>query len=109
MNKCEQESCTGHLGKFSSCRDEALYVMSLDGTNETTGDVEYEGYYTLIVLTVAVTWLLGVPVTVPAGSYIVSENSQGFVYGTEYATEALAREDFKRRMRETYERLDSWQ
>ena len=102
-SKCGQEGCQGHLGKFDSCRDEALYVMSLDGTDETTGDVEYEGYYVLIVLDASATVNLdddapdGTPqVTVPAGSYIVTENGQGFVSVYTYETEALAREDFKR-------------
>jgi hypothetical protein len=77
--------------------------MSLDGTDETTGDVEYEGYYVLIVLDASATVNLdddapdGTPqVTVPAGSYIVTENGQGFVSVYTYETEALAREDFKR-------------
>jgi hypothetical protein len=102
-SKCEQEGCQGHLGKFDSCRDEALYQMSLDGTDETTGDVEYEGYYVLIVLDASATVNLdddapdGTPqVTVPAGSYIVTENSQGFVSVYTYDSEAVAREDFKR-------------
>jgi hypothetical protein len=72
-------------------------VLSFDGADETTGDVEYEGHYSLMVFTVAVSMLLDEPVTVwiPAGAYIVSESSQGFVSVYTYDTEALAREDFK--------------
>jgi hypothetical protein len=99
MSKCKQEGCQGHLGKFDSCQDEALWQMSLDGTDETTGDVEWEAHYTLMVLNESVRVSMHEPrqlVTVPAGAYIVSENSQGFVDVSEYDTEALAREDFKR-------------
>ena len=98
-SKCDQEGCQGHLGKFSSCRDEALYVMSLDGMDEMTGDVEYEGHFTLVVRSEDTRVMLSddmTPiVTVPAGSYIVQSTEQGFVYSIEYQTEELARRDFQ--------------
>jgi hypothetical protein len=101
------------MGKFDSCRDEALWTISVDyDADETTGEVDYEGYYGLIVLERDEDWTLdldpsqpreegqldtdGLSVTVPAGSYIVTENSQGFVSVYTYDSEKLAREDFKR-------------
>jgi len=100
MTYCEQSGCTGHLGKFDSCQAEALWQMSLDGTDETTGDSEFEGHLTLVVLDydheekIDPSRDVTPVVTVSAGAYIVSENSQGFVDVETYASEELARVDF---------------
>ena len=55
---CDWEHCDGHLGKFQSCRDEALFELSLDGFYDSTGDVEFEGHFTLIALDAPKTKLL---------------------------------------------------
>lgn len=96
MSHCEQSECMGHLGKFDSCAAEALWQMSLDGTDETTGDVDFEGHLTLIVLSDLYVETIedGPAVTIWPGAYIVSEDSQGFVDLSTYAEVGLARVDF---------------
>lgn len=64
------------LGKFEGCQNQALaqklYELSLDGCNETLGDVENFGWYGLILNHFF-------------SSYIISEDSQGFFSYTQYS------------------------
>lgn len=99
---CDRTGCTGHLGKFDSCLAEALYDMSNDGMwGDGTGDTDLFGQYaTIIILAEPVQRDISDAadgtdmIDVPAGNYIVSTNSQGFVYLAEYDTEAEARKVF---------------
>lgn len=75
-------------GKFNSVNDEAIYAQTLDGFGETVGDVQTFGkVYTRITIEEAFDW--EVPFTsitrVQAGTYIVEEDSQGFVTVRGYA------------------------
>ena len=105
-SKCAQEGCTGHLGKFDSCQTEALYGLTMDGGDETTGDTDFEGHLTFMVLGHDQTVELwdGVIVTVPAGAYIVEGLDSGAVYAMSYANEAAARIVFD----EADERYSAW-
>jgi hypothetical protein len=96
MNTCEATGCPGHLGKFDSCRDEALWSMSLDTFgDDTTGDTEYDGYYVRVLVDgpedVDVD---GRKITVPAGKYIVRTAPAGFVTVTEYDTDKEVNDAF---------------
>lgn len=99
---CEADGCTGHLGKFGSCLSEALYELSLDGGDETTGDVDFHGHFTLLIVTEAteVTMLDGGKArkfTVPAGNYIVVVGESGMVEIEEYESAADASAAFRPR------------
>lgn len=81
VSRCQQLGCTGHLGKYDSCRDEALHALSLDA-HDWVGESDYGLTVTPVVLTEPVTVTLygGQPtVTVPAGAYLVEEDDRGFV------------------------------
>lgn len=97
MFNCTQDGCTGHLGKFPDCLTEALWQLSMSGMlGEPTGDVEYEGHYTLMIFDESLTEPLdnGPAVTVPTGYYLLGTDGQGFVWLQAYDTEAEAREIF---------------
>lgn len=80
-----------------SAQTEALHMLVLDGFDPTTGDVNAYGHFTLILLPRDQHVLLwdGTEVVVPAGNYVVSEDSQGFVDSEIYATADQAREVFE--------------
>ena len=97
MSKCDFIYCEGHLGKFSSCRDEAIYALALDerwdgdvdfGVCWTVVDYAQDLYYGLNSGEVDVSladggttwWVDETPVKIPAGVYLVETNDQGFVY-----------------------------
>lgn len=67
--------------KFQNKLAEILYLDSLDGTAETTGDVAFEGHFSLI----EVTTVIELPDSdfndhvVTPGTYLVVEDYQGFV------------------------------
>jgi len=96
---CENPTCEGHLGKFASCRDEALYEITLDG-DESTGSVDFEGYLSLVVIEklehVWVTPHDGSLLTVglEPGAYLIHECSNGFISVDHYETEQEARDIF---------------
>jgi hypothetical protein len=92
---CDNKPCPGHLGKFSSCRDEALYELSMDSM-ESTGDMDHEGEITLVILTQVndfeISWYtIGTIVRIEPCNYIVQEAPSGIVNIIEYATEDAAR------------------
>ena len=99
MLTCEQDGCTGHLGKFGDCQTEALWQISLDGGDESTGTSEFEGYVTLIVVPVD-GWhekIMGddkIDVLIPEGAYLTTDTNSGAVYSERYDTEREAREVF---------------
>lgn len=77
-------------GKFASVNDEAVYAQTLDGTGETVGDVQTIGaVWTRVTIPESFDW--EVPFTsitrVRAGTYIIEEDSQGFVTVVGYDTE----------------------
>lgn len=98
MSTCEQSGCTGHLGKFDSCRDEALYELALDGS-EYTGDVDFNGTFHPIMLDedtpVTIQDDTGRVVTVPAGRYIVHSLTSGAVNVYTYDSAELMAADYK--------------
>lgn len=99
--KCDWEHCSGHFSKFSSCLAEALWVMTMqDEADETTGSVEYEGFFALFTYgpddppsKVDINED-GEPFIVRPGHYILCEDSMGLVSLVEYHTEEEARESF---------------
>lgn len=100
MHTCPQRGCTGHLGKFDSCRDEALYEMAASSADGTAGDTDWEGHYAYLRLPngeeFSEEWVAGgETVTVPAGFYIVFTSPSGWVSATRYAHEDNAREVFE--------------
>lgn len=94
---CSQEGCTGHLGKFQSCRDEAIWQQTLDGGDRETGSVDYDGHYTLMIYdrpdTVVIDDGSNRSVEVPAGNYVVHNTPSGAVYVYDYKTATAARRD----------------
>ena len=94
MTTCESTfvkgECAGHLGKFQSCRDEAIWSESLDQAywERTTGNVEFRGHFTLMhygedtpVATDGASLAEAQTiVTVKAGWYIVEDTNSGAVY-----------------------------
>lgn len=76
---CRQEGCTGHIGKFSSCRDEALYFLALErGTfdHEPTAPAAVDGSrsYLVTVNDNALVRVDELTVLVPAGDYTIVIN-----------------------------------
>lgn len=89
LSRCDQDGCTGHLGKFSSCLHEALWELSMDGWGTSTGRTEAHGHFTAITLDEPHEHDLGgVKVMIPAGWYMVTEDDHGFVYVITYASAA---------------------
>lgn len=89
---CDQSGCGGHFAGFSSCRDLALYITSNDNFDANCGDMDFEGYYTLMLVQQPVKVDLdGIAVTVPAGHYIIHEMPRSEVLVRSYDTEAEAR------------------
>lgn len=108
MSYCPQIGCSGHLGKFDSCRDEALFELSLDGTCDSTGDVEFDGHFCLIDLDKPTEVdVVGLKVTVPIGHYIVQTTNSGAVSVMEFKSAGDARQVFNRFDREFGKWLDS--
>jgi hypothetical protein len=97
---CQDPLCTGHLGKFTSCRSEALWVASLEGFDKTTGNTEAHGHFALLHfpedqdIDVSDNPCWQHNVTVPCGWYIVETQESGAVYHAEYDTEEEARKAF---------------
>lgn len=107
LSYCDTAGCAGHLGKFDDCVSEAVWQETLNGgTCDTTGSVEFDGFYALVPFTEveAVKLSDGPTVTVPAGWYVARENSQGFVAVDRYDTEGDAREIFD----DANTRYDDW-
>lgn len=91
-------------GKFDSARDEALYVMSVNGwANQSSGNVEAPtGYFSLIcnsraelpeILDAFETEFASIDGFAPdslIGNFIMEESEIGFVYVTEFPSEYLA-------------------
>lgn len=103
MERCTQDGCTGHLGKFPDCLTEALWEVSMFA-GDSTGNTEAYGHYTLIHVDGDESHTMGadlgapVPgpvVSLPAGWYMVCTNDQGFVWLESWAaseeTEATSR------------------
>lgn len=97
MRTCDNVKCgSSHIGKFDSCRDEALYQISLDSWGERTGDVDFGQCVDLLILeTVAIVDLyLDNLVAIQPGNYMVSTVSSGQVFVSKYDTELEARQVF---------------
>ena len=89
MSKYAFRGCRDdHAGKFNSCRDEALWQLSLDGADNQTGDTDTTGHYALMILkTPETAEISDGTITVPAGYYIVRTASSGQVTVDEYGNE----------------------
>jgi hypothetical protein len=94
--------CPGHLGKFGSCVDEALYEWNSDEPHNTTGDTDFEGHLGLVILPVFEIYGLGRTdgpdereVIIPAGNYLVWTASSGAVTVTTVDTEQGAWDIFE--------------
>lgn len=85
-------ACTGHLGKFTDCRTEALYIASLVWQPEQTGSVEW--YVWACIMSFPTGQYLTVDggdevehpdsvgrgtIWIPAGAYVLTEDDRGFV------------------------------
>lgn len=88
--RCEQAGCPGHLGKFQSCQDEAIWQSTLDGADRETGNaVDWDAHYSLVTFEQDETVVMDDDdrhILVPAGSYIVQGMSSGAVYVERYET-----------------------
>lgn len=75
------------MSKFNSIRDEGVYAQTLEGFGESVGSVDTIGHFTRITFDEAFEW--EIPFTgrawIHAGTYIVQEDSQGFVYVSAFA------------------------
>lgn len=92
---CDYPGCIENHHKFGSCVTEALHSVSLDD-GETTGDVEAFGHFTALSFDAPEDIELDDrTITVPAGYYLVSSDSQGFVRMSTYDTKAEMDADFK--------------
>lgn len=105
-DKVIKGNCQGHLGKYDSCRDEALDMTDSD---EWTGDCDFNGHYSIVVIE-GIDHVYNAPdafgewlpidgegerhVFVPAGFYIVHESTTGFVTVTRYETAEAMRHDY---------------
>lgn len=93
-----------HVGKFSSCADEALWTATLDGCESTGDSTTYGLWAGLVPVDMPHEWLKrsrslsatydDAEVLVPGGWYIVTEQSSGFVDVDHFATEDEARAVF---------------
>lgn len=93
--------CPGHLAKFESCRDEALYELVLSGdAAEGCGDSDLDGHFSLIELehpervTLDVDTADARVVLLDPGCYIVHSAPSGAVWVTPYAFADQAREAY---------------
>lgn len=79
------------MSKFNSPHDEAVYSLTLDGTGESVGSVDTIGHYTRLRVDEAFEWVVPftIRVWIHAGTYIVHEDSQGFVqvFGASHESE----------------------
>lgn len=93
--------CDGnHLGKFSSCLDEALWDMALEDSRSYGGDPDY-GYASLVIVgdgpgtSEERAWNPNVrTVVVPGGWYIIYTATSGEVSTAYYDSEEQANEVF---------------
>lgn len=86
------------LGKFDSARDETLFYLAMDWMEDSFGDMDYGLWVTAISVSAddldneqlifqAKSTDLDMPLTELVGHFIITENSQGFVYATKYEDE----------------------
>src|SRR5512143_2738570 len=81
---CDYPGCPGHLGKFSSCIDEAVWTLAMDGFDvDSTGDASDWGMWAgEVSLPTGETVEMVDPkrtVDVPAGVYLVLVYDNGRV------------------------------
>ena len=91
MITCDNLTCTGHLGKYDSCRDEGLDAIAMDEGG--TGDTSFEGYVSAPIVVsepeaIDEDWI---SVTIPVGVYIVTHHNSGAVSVESFDDEASAR------------------
>lgn len=98
LPRCDTPSCPGHLGKFADCVAEALWVLSMDSSqDEQTGDaIDWHMWAGLFVLESSE--LVEVEdarsVEIPAGAYVLVTGTTGFVDYSRYDSESDARDAF---------------
>jgi hypothetical protein len=107
MFTCDNPTCTGHLGKFRDCVSEALYSMEAD---RTTGSVEFRGHLSLFRFEKPYSYGptleqdSALTVEIPAGTYLVLEDDQGFVKSRFWAEVDGVTDD---EPNEVFERVDA--
>ena len=110
MRICRVTECSGHVGKFADCASEALWMLSLDGSESDTGSVE-DGFDFLSLVIVkeptGVALQDGREVTLVPGSYLVFCSEQGFVNVIRYDLESEARQAYDRCDRAYADYLDN--
>lgn len=91
-------------GKFVSDADAYTYELSLDGTGETVGDVQYRGYAALVEFVSTKPLVVPFPDGSAIGARrvgaIVEEDSQGFVAVLYYSDHASLARAFRKISRE---------
>jgi hypothetical protein len=93
---CTQHDCPGHLGKFNSCEDEALYNLALEGADASTGSTDWHYHADLVIVSETTLVALDeITVSVPAGAYIVQEGTTGFVQVLAWDSPIEARTTFE--------------
>jgi hypothetical protein len=103
LPKCDYPKCQGHLGKFDSCRDEALYMQALAYDAEYYGDSDD---YTVMLLAVygpVIDFSLGdnSPILISEGAYSIITASSGAV-GVSYEASIQPAIDAFLRARDEY-------
>jgi hypothetical protein len=81
---CGHPGCQGHVGKFSSCRDEVIYAATMDSADETFGDTDWHGHYAMVVVGDDPSWTdtpesSEVPLKPEPGVYVVFTAPSGQV------------------------------
>lgn len=100
MSKCLNENCPGHLGRFQDCESELAHEWSLDCADATTGDVEFQGHLSLVIVRESFTDRLDVGTadarteTLRMGAYLVESTNSGAVYAVHFDDAADARKVF---------------
>lgn len=87
MRYCARRGCPGHPSdNVPDCLTEAVWQESRNGPVLTTGSLDYEGIYTLVVFELAVDVVMasGRVVEVLAGAYLLGWDSWGNLGMAEY-------------------------
>lgn len=81
---CGHAGCTGHVGKFSSCRDDVVWQATLDSADETFGDTDWHGHWAMVHVGDDPSWVgtpgdSEVPLRPEPGVYVVFTAPSGRV------------------------------
>lgn len=110
---CGHPGCIGHVGKFSSCRDEVLWQHTLDSAEETFGDTDWHGHYAMVYVGDDASWTATpesseVPLTPAPGVYVILTAPSGRV-AVDYLGDAPAvMADFEAKYGEVRDAYYEW-